>query len=62
MGHHGPVTAPLLDAARARQADLLDAVRTLVEVEAPSADIAACRSCVATAAACLSPRSAARCG
>lgn len=51
MGHHGPVTAPLLDAARARQADLLDAVRTLVEVESPSADIAACRSCVSTAAA-----------
>lgn len=51
MRHHGPVTAPLLDAARSRQADLLEAVRTLVEVESPSADVEACRSCVMTAAA-----------
>lgn len=43
------MTAPLLDAARSRQADLLDAVRTLVEVESPSADIDACRDCVTTA-------------
>lgn len=50
MRHHGPVTAPLLDAARSREADLLDAVRTLVEVESPSADLDACRSCVSTAA------------
>lgn len=50
MGHHGPVTAHLLDAARSRQDDLLAAVRTLVEVESPSADVEACRSCVATAA------------
>lgn len=50
MGHHGPVTPELLASARARQADLLEAVRTLVEVESPSSDIAACRTCVATAA------------
>lgn len=50
MRHHGPVTAPLLDAARSRQADLLEAVRTLVEAESPSADLDACRSCVAAAA------------
>ena len=45
------MTASLLDAARSRQADLLDAVRTLVEVESPSADIESCRTCVMTAAA-----------
>lgn len=50
MGHHGPVTAHLLDAARSRQGDLLAAVRTLVEVESPSSDVDACRACVATAA------------
>lgn len=50
MGHHGPVTARLLDAARSRQGDLLAAVRTLVEVESPSSDVDACRACVATAA------------
>ena len=50
MRHHGPVTADLLAAAHARHDDLIDAVRTLVEVESPSADVEACRSCVATAA------------
>ena len=43
------MTAPLLDAARARQADFLEAVRTLVEVESPSSDVEACRACVLTA-------------
>lgn len=46
MGHHGPVTQDLLAAARARQADLVEAIRALVEVESPSSDIDACRSCV----------------
>jgi len=50
MGHHGPVTVDLLTAARARQGDLVEAVRTLVEVESPSADVDACRTCVTTAA------------
>ncbi|MBM3687102.1 MAG: M20 family metallopeptidase [Actinobacteria bacterium] len=50
MRHHGPVTAELLAAARARQDELIGAVRTLVEVESPSADIDACRSCLTTAA------------
>ena len=49
MGHHGPVTQDLLAAARSRQADLIEAVRTLVEVESPSSDIDACRTCLATA-------------
>jgi len=44
------VTAELLAAARARQDELIGAVRTLVEVESPSADIDACRSCLTTAA------------
>jgi len=50
MRHHGPVTSALLASARARQDDLVGAVRTLVEVESPSADVEACRACVATAA------------
>jgi glutamate carboxypeptidase len=50
MGHHGPVTPSLLADARARQADLIAAVRTLVEVESPSADIEACGRCVSEAA------------
>ncbi len=50
MGHHGPVTPSLLADARARQADLIAAVRNLVEVESPSADIEACRRCVSEAA------------
>lgn len=50
MRHHGAVTQDLLDAARSRQDDLVEAVRTLVEVESPSSDIDACRSCVTTAA------------
>jgi glutamate carboxypeptidase len=49
MRHHGPVTQDLLAAARSRQADLIDAVRTLVEVESPSSDIDACRTCLTTA-------------
>lgn len=44
------MTAELLAAARARQDELIGAVRTLVEVESPSADIDACRSCLTTAA------------
>ena len=44
------MTAELLASARARQDELIGAVRTLVEVESPSADIDACRSCVSTAA------------
>lgn len=50
MRHHGPVTADLLAAARAREGDLVSAVRTLVEVESPSSDIEACRACIARAA------------
>jgi glutamate carboxypeptidase len=46
MGHHGPVTQDLLTAARSRQADLIEAIRALVEVESPSSDIEACRACV----------------
>ena len=52
MGHHGPVTTDLLDQARRRQGDLLEGVRALVEVESPSADLAACQQ-VATATAGL---------
>jgi glutamate carboxypeptidase len=44
------VTAPLLASALARRADLIDAVRTLVEVESPSADVAACERAVTAAA------------
>ena len=44
------MTAELLAAARSRHGDLIEAVRTLVEVESPSADIDACRSCVSSAA------------
>lgn len=44
------MTAPLLASALARRADLIDAVRTLVEVESPSADVAACERAVSTAA------------
>ena len=54
MRHHGgvrPQSLPeLLDAARARHGDLLDGVRTLVEVESPSSDLEACRDCISTAA------------
>ena len=54
MRHHGgvrPQSLPeLLDAARARHGDLLNGVRTLVEVESPSSDLESCRSCVSTAA------------
>lgn len=50
MRHHGPVTADLLAAARAREGDLVSAVRTLVEVESPSSDIEACRACIASTA------------
>ena len=50
MGHHGPVTTNLLDHARRRQGDLIEGVRTLVEVESPSADLSACQQ-VATATA-----------
>lgn len=46
MGHHGPVTMDLLTAARARQADLIEAIRSLVEIESPSSDPDACRACV----------------
>ena len=49
MRHHGPVTRDILAAARSRQADLIEGVRTLVEVESPSSDIEACRDCLATA-------------
>ena len=41
----------LLSAARDRSETLLDGVRTLVEVESPSADLDACRACVSTTAA-----------
>ncbi len=51
MGHHGPVTSDLLATARSRQADLIGAVRTLVEVESPSSDVGACEQVVAAAAA-----------
>jgi len=51
MGHDGPVTQSLLADARARQSDLIAAVQTLVEIESPSADLAACRRCVTGAAA-----------
>ena len=44
------MTAPLLASALARRADLIDAVRTLVEVESPSADVAACERAVTIAA------------
>lgn len=53
MRHHGPVTPDLLAAARSRQVDLIDAVRTLVEVESPSSDIDACRACLNTASALI---------
>ncbi|MGA0091286.1 MAG: M20/M25/M40 family metallo-hydrolase [Candidatus Nanopelagicales bacterium] len=40
----------LLSAAKARRDDLVEAVRTLVEVESPSADVAACERAVTVAA------------
>ncbi|MGA1596556.1 MAG: M20/M25/M40 family metallo-hydrolase [Candidatus Nanopelagicales bacterium] len=40
----------LLSAAKARRDDLVEAVRTLVEVESPSADVAACERAVTAAA------------
>ncbi|MGA0978475.1 MAG: M20/M25/M40 family metallo-hydrolase, partial [Candidatus Nanopelagicales bacterium] len=40
----------LLAAAKARRDDLVEAVRTLVEVESPSADVAACERAVTVAA------------
>lgn len=51
MGHDCPVTSDLLAAALARQGALIDAVRTLVEVESPSSDVDACERAVTTAAA-----------
>ncbi|MEY3732999.1 MAG: hypothetical protein RL347_358 [Actinomycetota bacterium] len=51
MGHDCPVTSDLLAAALTRQGDLIDAVRTLVEVESPSSDVTACERAVTTAAA-----------
>jgi glutamate carboxypeptidase len=51
MRHHGPVTSDLLATARSRQADLIGAVRSLVEVESPSSDVGACEQVVAAAAA-----------
>jgi glutamate carboxypeptidase len=45
------VTSDLLATARSRQADLIGAVRTLVEVESPSSDVGACEQVVAAAAA-----------
>ena len=51
MGHDCPVNTDLLAAAMARQDDLVEAVRTLVEVESPSSDVAACERAVTAAAA-----------
>jgi glutamate carboxypeptidase len=51
MGHDCPVNTDLLAAAMARQDDLIQAVRTLVEVESPSSDVAACERAVTAAAA-----------
>ena len=51
MGHDCPVTSDLLAAALTRQDDLIDAVRTLVEVESPSSDVEACQRAVTTCAA-----------
>jgi len=51
MGHDCPVNTDLLAAATARQDDLVEAVRTLVEVESPSSDVAACERAVTAAAA-----------
>jgi glutamate carboxypeptidase len=50
MGDHGRMTVDLLAAARARQDELIDAVRTLVEVESPSSDVASCQRAVESAA------------
>ena len=50
MGHDYPVDTDLLSAAKARRDDLVEAVRTLVEVESPSADVAACERAVTVAA------------
>lgn len=50
MGHDYPVDTDLLSAAKARRDDLVEAVRTLVEVESPSADVAACERAVTAAA------------
>ncbi|MGI9197686.1 MAG: M20/M25/M40 family metallo-hydrolase, partial [Candidatus Nanopelagicales bacterium] len=52
--HDGPVRPQnlpdLLAAARSRADALVEGVRTLVEVESPSSDPAACQRCVSTAA------------
>ena len=51
MGHDWPVNTDLLAEAMARHDDLVEAVRTLVEVESPSSDVAACERAVTAAAA-----------
>lgn len=46
-----PHTLPgILEASRHRSTEMVDAIGALVEVESPSSDVAACTSCVSTAA------------